>query len=78
MKSEDDEHARDMFAGTEIQITLEGHRDLGAAVGTADYVKDYTSTKVVKWVAEVRRLTNIARTQPHAAFAAFIFGLKHK
>ena len=78
VKPEDEEHARGMFEGTGICITPEGHRDLGAAVGTTAFVNRYTSTMVAKWVAEVRCLTNIAHTQPHAAFAAFNFGLKHK
>ena len=36
------------------------------------------SNKVIEWVNEVKRRSSIAVTQPHAAYAAFTHGLKHK
>ncbi len=33
---------------------------------------------MTEWVNEVDRLSSIAVTQPHAAYAAFTHGLKHK
>ena len=55
-----------------------GHRHLGAAVGSASFVEAYLDAKVASWVAQVERLSDVAATQPHAAYAAFVFGLRHR
>ena len=34
--------------------------------------------RVTEWVEEVKRLSQIAQTEPHAAYTAFTYGLKHK
>ena len=33
--------------------------------------------KVKNWVKDIEMLSNISRTQPHAAYSAFIHGLRH-
>ena len=38
----------------------------------------YVHHKVSNWVQEVERLSSIAATQPHAAYAAFTHGLTSK
>ena len=53
-----------------------GHRHLGAAVGTVDFVAAYLNRKVAAWAAQVDWLTDVAATHPHAAYPAFIFGLR--
>ena len=54
-----------------------GQHHLGAAVGSTEFIAVYLIGKVASWVAQVNRLAAIAATQPHAAYAIFIFGLQH-
>ena len=75
-----------VFDGTGVQLTLDGPdlahkagcRHLGAAVGSSEFVAAYLNDKVAAWVAQVDRLADVAATQPHAAYAAYVFGLRHR
>ena len=60
-----------------MKITSEGHKHLGAVVGTTENKEKYVRDKVKQWIAETNKLSEIACTQPHAAFAAFIHGLRN-
>lgn len=73
-----EEEARELFAGTAINVTTEGQKHLGAALGSRSYLEEYVNDKVVDWVNEVKRLAEFAVSQPQACFAAFTFGLKHR
>jgi hypothetical protein len=53
------------------------HRDLGAAIGSLPGVTKFVEEKVQKWVQRVEKLAEVARVQPHAAYAAYIAGLSH-
>jgi hypothetical protein len=70
--------AHDIFSNTAINITSEGRPYLGAALGSQEYINQYVSDKVQKWNEELHILSEIATTQPHAAFAAFTHGFIHK
>ena len=70
--------ATTLFQGTGVSITAEGKRHLGAAIGTNSFVESYVKRKVSGWVHEVERLSSIAVTQPHAAYAAFTHGQTSK
>ena len=77
------ERAKEVFKNTEIKIMPggardeeNGHRDLGAAIGSSAFVQKSMSATVGEWVRELETLTRIAQTQPHAAHAAFTFGLQ--
>ena len=70
--------AKEAFKETEIQIMVDGCHHLGAALGTDDYCRQYVSSKVENWCHEVRQLAQFAHTQPQAAYAAFVHGLRHK
>ena len=70
--------AKVAFKETEIQIMVDGCRQLGAVLGTDDYCRQYVSSKVENWCHEVRQLAQFAHTQPQAAYAAFVHGLRHK
>ena len=72
------EEATTLFQGTGVSITAEGKRNLGAAIGTNSFVESYVKRKVSGWVHEVERLSSIAVTQPHAAYAAFTHGQTSK
>ena len=67
-----------MFAGTGINITTEGRKHLGAALGSRFYLDQYVGGKVEDWVGEVTRLVEFKRSQPQASYAAFTFGLRHR
>jgi hypothetical protein len=63
--------AQQIFAGSGVQITTEGMRHLGAAIGSTDFKSAYITKKIDGWVDNVQRLSVIAKTEPHAAFSAF-------
>lgn len=69
------EEAAHTFAGTGVQITSEGRRYLGGALGSGPFQLESLAATVTNWSAEVRRLAQFATVQPHAAFAAFTHGL---
>ena len=70
VKPERRELAEKLFAGTGIQI-VDGAKDLGAAVGSAEFVRKYWSSTVELWSRRVVRLAQFAKTQPHAALWGF-------
>ena len=63
------------FAGTGVNITTEGKRYLGAALGTEAFVSAYVKEKVKEWISKIKHLSQIAKTQPHAAYSALTHGL---
>ena len=78
MKPEYEEEATKCFEGTNVAITTHGKRHLGAAIGSKDFINEYVSRKVKHWVDEIKMLSKIAMSQPHAAFSAFTHGLAGK
>ena len=86
MKTECRAAASEEFEGTGVQISEDGddllhkagQRHLGAAVGSPEFVAAYLDEKVATWVEQVTHLADIASTQPHAAYAGFVFGLRHR
>ena len=40
--------------------------------------KQFVDEAVTKWVNEINKLSEIALTEPHAAYTAFIHGVRHK
>ena len=78
VKPEKESRAKEMFAGTGINITTEGRKHLGAALGSRSYLEQYVGGKVEDWVGEVTKLAESARSQPQASYAAFTFGLRHR
>ena len=69
------DEAKTTFEGTGINITLEGKRYLGAALGTSSFVTSYVQDRVSEWVKEVEKLSTFAVSQPHAAHSAFTHGV---
>ena len=68
---------KQIFAGT-INITVEGKRHLGAVIGSEEFKDIYINEKINKWVSNIQKLSEIAQSQPHAAYAAYIHGEQHK
>ena len=75
VKEEHEKKAKARFADTDVHITINGKRHLGAALGANTFTEEYVSSKVREWVKEITHLSAVAITQPHAAYAAFTHGL---
>ena len=75
VKEEDFPRAESMFSGTGINITVEGKKHLGAPLGTDVFCESFISAKVEKWVEEIKQLSIITESQPHAAYSALTNGL---
>ena len=70
--------ASSTFAVTDVNITTEGHRYLGSAIGSPAFVSNFIFEKVSEWVSQLDLLTSIAQSHPHAAYSAFVRGLFSK
>ena len=71
MKDEHKDEVKIAFGDTNVTITMCGKKHLGAAVGSRGFITEYVSCKVEEWCKELMSLAKIAKSQPHAAFAAF-------
>ena len=71
VKQEYEESAKTAFADTEVHITTQGKRHLGAALGFKTFTEEYVTEKVQKWTGDIKNLAKIATSQPHAAYAAW-------
>ena len=79
LKNNDDiERANIIFEGTNVNITGMGKKHLGAAIGSPIFKHEYVVEKVGEWVKQLRKLTAFAKTDPHAAYAAFTFGFMQR
>ena len=77
-KEEHLDRAKTLFQGTQVNITTNGHPHLGAALGSKDFIDQFVSDRVQRWTQELLILSDIAKSQPHAAHAAFTHGYVHK
>ena len=67
--------AKTAFADTEVKITTEGQRYLGAAIGSTEFKESFVAKKIESWINEVKELTTIAKCEPQLAYCAYVFGL---
>ena len=77
-KLETEEIIRQTFNDTEINITKEGKKHLGAVVGSRSYLTEHVNEKLDGWVNEIIKLAEFATTYPQASYAVYTFGLKHR
>ncbi|KAG0727278.1 hypothetical protein GWK47_035009 [Chionoecetes opilio] len=56
-------------AGKISELRKDGQRHLGAVVGTPEFKQKYVEEKVSEWVKEVGVLSDIAKTEPYAAYS---------
>lgn len=77
-KPDKEDLVKEAFKETAVNVTTQGQKHLGAAIGSREYVEDYVSDKVSNWISEVTRLAKFAAVQPQACYAAYTFGLKHR
>ena len=60
VKPEFQNDVKQIFSNTDINITSQGQRHLGAAIGTRPFAEEYVSQKVQKWVGEICALADLA------------------
>ena len=66
------------MSGDKVHITTEGQRHLGAVIGSQEFKDQYCREKILRWKGELEALSEIARSQPHAAYTVFTKGYKSK
>ena len=69
---------QEIFESSPINITVEGKRHLGAAIGSQIHKDEYIDNMIEKWKKNIESLSKIAKSQPHAAYAAYIHAEQHK
>jgi len=67
-----------IFEGSGIQVTANGQRHLGAAIGSRKFAEEYVAEKVKLWSEEICALSDFAQIHPHSAYTAFTHGVIHK
>ena len=72
------EEAASLFEGTGIHITTQGRRLLGATIGTRSFQREHVENTIAPLVQQLSKLSEIAKTQPHAAYATLTHGLASK
>ena len=77
-KPDREDAGRKIFADTLVNVTSEGHKHLGAALGSRPFLEKYVGEKVEDWVQQINKLAIFAVSQPQACYAAFTFGLRHR
>ena len=66
------------FQDTGVEITSVGNRYLGGTLGVESFLERYICEKVLAWSSEIEQLTSFVRTQPQAAYVAFMHGLSRR
>ena len=72
------ETAINIFASSGVNITSSGRPYLGAAIGSEQFVEEHVKSKVGSWLSNITLLSEIAKSQPQAAFSALTHGLLNK
>ena len=72
------EEATAIFEGTDVTITVEGRRHVGAAIGSTTFIQNYIKQKASTWIRDVEYQSSIAASEPHPAYAAFTHGQINK
>ena len=70
--------ARQLFMGSNIQISTRGERHLGAVIGNTEFKQHYCQKLTRKWQEELSMLSKIGTIQPQAAYTCYTSGYQHK
>ena len=62
-KPAEEESVRDAFKDTSINVTVQGQKHLGAAIGSREYLEEYVSEKVTNWINDIAQLVEFALSQ---------------
>ena len=66
---------REVFCDSDIHITGDGHCNLAGVIGSEAYEQQFLQQKVQDWISDIKKLSTIAESQPHAAYSAYCHGL---
>lgn len=69
--------SREVFENSQIKITTDGERHMGAVVDSNEFRDMYITEKVQKWVADIEELS-IAKDEPQSALASFTKAIPHR
>ena len=72
------QQAEALFSGTGIKVRCDGHRYLGAAIGSDSFKSSYVEDKVKNWVKDVKQLAEYSVEEPQVGLSAFTKGLCHR
>ena len=72
VKPEREQATKEVFRDTAINVTVEGHKHLGAALGS--FLEEYVGEKVDEWVSEITKLAECVILKQ--GYAAFTLGLQ--
>lgn len=61
-----------------MEIRIDGHRLLGAAIGTTEFKEAYVKQKVTNWVKDIQHLAAIAVEEPQVSLSAYTKGICHQ
>ena len=64
-------HEAKRVFGDDVNNTSEGQHHLGAVIGSQEVKDQYCWKKVLGWKRELEALSQIARSQSHAAYIVF-------
>ena len=53
IKPEREQVAREVFRDTAINVTIKGHKHLGAALGSRSFLEEYVGEKVDEWIIKL-------------------------
>ncbi len=70
--------AKSVFKDTEIHVTVEGDRHLGAVLGSEAFKQEYVKRKVEGWIKDINELAEVAKEEPQIAYSAFTKGLSSR
>jgi hypothetical protein len=70
--------AKEIFEGTNVNITDDGHHYLGTPLGCQCFIEKYVEEKVSRWNDMLFTLSKMAETHPHPAFAVLTHGVSSK
>ena len=70
--------AEQHFRGSGVNITIQGHRHLGAPLGSKPFAEELIRDKISCWVSKIKWLTEIAKFQPQAAYTVYTRALTNR
>ena len=75
-KPEHIERAKELFP--DVNITADGHKYLGSFIGNEEATKNFVLSKIEEWTKDLDALAEIARSEPHLAYTAYVFGTSRR
>ena len=57
-----------------LNITTKGHKYLGSFIGTEEGKKEFIDAQLNDWISDIKDLCEAAKTEPHLAFSAYLYG----